>query len=160
MHLWWKISYSLQETIQAKCKLDGCMDCDDLAICSCLNFHFRDEFSGVVGQWYHNVPNHPRHQWKWWVNRVGHWSPPPPRVLKDNTNGSSQGNPSPIVIGGVAQCSFREVQFIFLVHKGWHINNLIEVLVILYVVEQCCLRGWLWLSRGGEFAYFTVAWGC
>ena len=32
LHLWWKISYSLQETIHVKCELDGGMDPVDLAI--------------------------------------------------------------------------------------------------------------------------------
>ena len=27
-------------------------------------------------------------------------------------------------------------------HKGYHSNNLMEALAILYAMEQCCLRGW------------------
>ena len=42
MHLWWKISHSLHETIQAKCELNGAMDQADLAMCNCLNFYLQD----------------------------------------------------------------------------------------------------------------------
>ena len=39
-------------------------------------------------------------------------------------------------------CSFGDVKLFFLVHKGDYTNNLMEAQAILYVVEQCCLRGW------------------
>ena len=45
-------------------------------------------------------------------------------------------------IGGVVHCSFGDVKFFFLVHKGAYTNNLMEAQAILYVVEQCFLRGW------------------
>jgi hypothetical protein len=137
MHLWWKISHSLQETIQAKCELDGGMDPADLSICNRLNFHLQD---GAAAQWYQRVSKQPRQQGKGRVNRDGHWTPH--GVLKINTDGFSQGNPGPAGIGGVARCSSSEVKLFFLVYKGYHTNNLMEAQAILYVVEQCCLRGW------------------
>ena len=53
MHLWWKISHSLQETIQAKCELDVGIYWADVAMCNHLNFHLRD---GATAQWYQKVP--------------------------------------------------------------------------------------------------------
>ena len=78
MDLWWKISHSLQETIQAKCVLDGGMNLVDLAICNRLNFHLQD---GVAAQRYPRVTRQPWHQRKGQVNREGHWTPPPYGVL-------------------------------------------------------------------------------
>lgn len=42
----------------------------------------------------------------------------------------------------MARCSSGDVKFFFSVHKGDYTNNLMEAQAILYVVEQCCLRGW------------------
>ena len=42
----------------------------------------------------------------------------------------------------MVRCSSGDVKFFFLVHKGDYTNNLMEAQAILYVVEQCCLRGW------------------
>ena len=86
MHLWWKISHSLQETIQVKCELDGGMDPVDLAICNRLNFHFQD---GVAAQRFLSLSRQLQHQRKGRVNQDRHWTPPPCGFLKINTDGSS-----------------------------------------------------------------------
>ena len=70
-----------------------------------------------------------------YVNRDGHWTPPPCGVLKINTDGSSRGNPGPASIGGVVHCSSGDVKFFFSFHKGAYTNNLMEAQAILYVVE-------------------------
>lgn len=88
MYLWWKISHSLQETIQVKCALDGGVDLADLVICNRLNFHLQD---GVAAQWYPRVPKQSRQRRKGRVNREGHWTPPLHGVLKFNIDGSSWG---------------------------------------------------------------------
>lgn len=44
-------------------------------------------------------------------------------------------------IGGLVRCSSSEVKFFFLVHKGDYINNHMEAHAILFILEQCCLRG-------------------
>ena len=137
MHIWQKISRSLQETIQVKCSLAGGMDPIDLAICNRLNFHLQD---GVAAQKYPRVTRQPWHQRKGQVNWDGHWTPPPHRVLKINTNGSSRWNLGPAGIGGVVRCSYGDVKFFFSVHKGDYTNNLMEAQTILYLVEQCCLQ--------------------
>ena len=76
------------------------------------------------------------------MNWEGHWTPPPHGVLKINTDGSSRGNSGPTGIGGVTHCSSSDVKFFFSMHKGYHSNNLMDTLSILYAMEQCCLRGW------------------
>ena len=139
LHLWWKFSHFLQETIHVKCELDGGMDPIDLAICNHLNFHLQD---GVIAQRFPSVSMQLQYQRKGRVNRDGHWTPPTCGVLKINTDGSSRGNPGPAGIGGVVRCSSGDVKFFFLVHKGAYTNNLMEAQTILYAVEQCCLRGW------------------
>lgn len=74
----------------------------------------------------------------WQVNRESRWSPPPHKVLKININGSSQGNHGHVGIGEVGWDSYGDAQFIFCVYKGFHANNLMEALPILYVVERSC----------------------
>ena len=123
LHLWWKISHSLQETILVKCELDGGMDPVDLAICNRLNFHLQD---GVAAHRFPSMSRQLHHQRKGQVNRDGHWTPPPCGVLKINTDGSSRGNPGSAGIGGVARCSSGNVKFFFSIHKGEYTNNLME----------------------------------
>ena len=58
LHVWWKISHSLQEIIQVNCKLDGGMDLVDLAICNHLNFHLQD---GAIDQRFPSVSRQLQH---------------------------------------------------------------------------------------------------
>ena len=116
-----------------------CMDPVDLAICNRLNFHLQD---GAAAQRFPLMSRKLQHQRTGRVNRDGHWTPPPCGILKINTDGSSRGNPGPTSIGGVVRCSSGDVKFFFSIHKGSYTNNLMEAQTILYVVEQCCLRGW------------------
>ena len=136
--LWGKFVNSLQETLLAKCDIDGGLDPIDGGIYSHLSFPLQ----GCVPLAPHirsrnSTKHHSQH-----VNRQGHWSPPEVGTLKINTDGSSQGNPGPACIGGVGHDSSGDIQFLFSIYKGNQNNNLMEALAILVAVEQCCQRGW------------------
>ena len=73
---------------------------------------------------------------------MGKWSAPPQGILKINTDGSSEGNPSPASIGGVGRDSKGDVQFVFSIYKGLKTNNLMQAIAILYVVKNACDLGW------------------
>lgn len=131
MHLWWKIIHSLREMVLARCELKGGMDLGDVLICNHLNFPLQGGVPVFVGQCYNSRIRHPVLK----INREGHWTPPLPGVLKVNTDGSSQGNPGPAGIGGVGRSFYGEVQFLFSVYKGFHTNNYMEALAILFAPE-------------------------
>ncbi|XP_059076701.1 uncharacterized protein LOC131875972 [Cryptomeria japonica] len=76
------------------------------------------------------------------INKEGRCSSPPWGVLKLNIDGSSRGNLCHASRGGVGRDSSGDIRFIFSIYKGFHTNNLMEALAILYVVERSCALGW------------------
>ena len=139
--LWGKIVNSLQETLLAKCDIDGGLDPIDAGIFSRLSFPFQ----GCTPLAPHTRSGNSSKHHSQRVNRQVHWSPPEAGTLKINTNGSSRssrGNPGPAGIGGVGRDSSGDIQFLFSIYKGNQTNNLMEALAILVAVEQCCQRGW------------------
>ena len=88
-HPWGKIVNSLHETVLAKCDIGGALDPRDAGIYSCLSFSLQGGTPSVP----HNHSGNRARQHSQCVNREGHWTPLKARVLKINTDGSSQGNP-------------------------------------------------------------------
>ena len=76
------------------------------------------------------------------VCRDGRWSPPPARILKINTDGSSRGNPGHASIGAIGRGNDGGAVLMLSIYKGQHSNNLMEALAIKIDVERRCSLGW------------------
>lgn len=130
VHLWWKIIHSLREIVLAKCEMTRGVDPRDVVICNHLDFPLRGGSLGCVGKVRRSRCRH----LLWRLNQEGHWTPPPHGVFKINIDVSSQGNLGYVGIGGVGRDSSSDIQFIFSIYKGFHTNNLMELLAILYAL--------------------------